>query len=180
MAVETILGAAAALATATTLQAKALLMPANDAPSSLKAGDHVRIQSERRKVARAVTNGANDLASLRPMLKRMQTDTAIVETKTLLDKCELQLKNGNTEQAMLTLDGAATQIESIRRDATGNVNTLDLFLELERRESKLREKLGGPNVEPLQPQLPATQPATEDSEPKQPAKPPKRDELPVG
>ena len=84
---------------------------------------------------------------------------------------------------MLTLDGANLQLERVRTDMKGNTNFIDTFIELEQRESSLREKIGGePAVQPLRP---APKDSKEPAKPEEkrdeaPVKPPKRDELPVG
>ena len=177
--------AAAALTAATSQDAK-LLAQAAEAQSP--SGDAVRsaVPAERRRVARATTTKA-DYAALKPLLERAKVDASLSETRTLLDKAERQLTNGHREQAMLTLDGANLQLERARPDATGaNSNFIDSFLELERRESSLREKLGQPGFVPLKsapsnkkPDAAPQETAPSKEEEPAPAKP-VRDELPVG
>lgn len=181
--VDTFIAAAAVLAS--TSPAKALSVPTNDAPTSLKTGEHVRsaVQVERRRVARAAINSGNELDSLKPLILRAKLESSLSDTKVLLEKAENQMLIGNREQAMLTLDGANLQLERVRTDMKGNTNFIDTFIELEQRESSLREKIGGePAVQPLRPvKKDAQEPAkTDEKKDDAPVKPPKRDELPVG
>ena len=180
--VDTLIAAAAALAA--TSPAKALSVPTNDAPTSLKTGEHVRsaVQVERRRVARAAINSRNELASLKPLILRAKLESSLSDTKVLLEKAENQMLIGNREQAMLTLDGANLQLERARTDMKGNTNFVETFMELEQRESSLREKIGGePAVQPLRPvKKDAVEPKADEKKDEAPVKPPKRDELPVG
>lgn len=177
--------AAAALATAANA-AQALGAPSDEQPTSLKTGEErSAVQKDRRLVARSAPRAGSDLESLRPLIQRAKLDSSLNDTKVLLDKAENQIKIGNREQAMLTLDGANMQLERVRTDMKGNTNFIDTFIELETRESLLREKIGGdmPQIVPLRPiqKDGETAPATSDEKRQEaPVKPPKRDELPVG
>lgn len=171
--------AAAALAASNDVKA----LETNAQPAS---GEETRsaVPVERRRIARATIPGA-DFASLKPLIDRAKVDSQMAETRTLLDKAEKEIKSGNREQAMLTLDGANLQIERMRPDLKGNTNFIDSFHQLELRESSLREKIGGdqPTFVPLKPAQPKdgeTAPAKPAEEKKTDPKVPKRDELPVG
>ena len=174
----------AALCTAGTLQqAKALHVPGLP-PTSLKTGDHVRVQTERRRAVRNAANSATTLEALRPMLERMKMDSAASEAKSLLDTAQQQLSHGNREEAMLTLDGASLRMEALKRAADGTY--IDLLQQLQSRETNLRQQLGQPGFVPFvvpapapaQPNAPANEVKAPGDDP--PVKPPKRDELPVG
>lgn len=176
--------AAAALAAATSQEADSALVAQATKAQARDAGESVRtaVPVERRRVARATTSSTTDFASLKPLLERAKVDASLTETRTLLERAETQLKRGNREQAMLTLDGASLELERTRPDATGNFT--DVFRELELRESTLRERLGQPSFVPLRSAPPVKQTDEETApskdEDRQPVKPPLRDELPVG
>ena len=181
--VDTLMAAAALAAAANSAQV--LGAPADEQPTSLKTGEErSAIQVDRRRIARASPRAGTDLESLRPLIQRAKLDSSLSDTKVLLDKAEKQIKIGNREQAMLTLDGANMQLERVRTDMKGNTNFIDTFIELETRESLLREKIGGetPTIVPLRLQKDGeSAPAKpEENRDEAPVKPPKRDELPVG
>jgi hypothetical protein len=166
----------AALCTATTLQqAKALHAP-SEPPTSLKPSEHVRVQTERRRAARNAANSASSLEALRPMLDRMKADSAVTEAKDLIQQAETQMKVGNQEQAMLTLDGASMRLEALRRTSSG-LQYIDVLQDLERREEGLRQQLGAPAIVPFVAPAGKTgdEPAKDD-----PVVPSTKDELPVG
>lgn len=174
--------AAAALAASNDVKA---LETKAETPSS---GEETRsvVPTERRRIARATIPG-NDLAALKPLIDRAKMDAKLSDTRNLLDQAERELKNGNHEQAMLTLDGATLQIERMRPDLKGNTNFIDSFQQLELRESSLREKIGGdqptfvPLKTPIKLENGETAPAKPaDEKKKEDPKLPKRDELPVG
>ena len=174
--VDTLL-TAAALCAATSLHTKAIHVP-NDPPTSLKPGEHVRVQTERRRIARAAVTSASTLDSLRPMLERAKANSAMTEAKGLLETAERELENGQQEQAMLTLDGAALRLQQAARLA-GTNDLKDVFQDLESKENTLREKLGQPAVLPFTPRNADEKNVREIDDVKKPV-PPKRDELPVG
>jgi hypothetical protein len=176
--------AAAALAAATNASADGAIAPVTPSQDSLSGETRTVVPTERRRIARA-TSPANDLASLKPLIQRAKVSSTLSETKTLLDQAERELRTGNHEQAMLTLDGAGLQLERVRSDMKGNTNFVETFIELERRESTLREKLGEPKVIPLRPaplKKDAGQPAPAEEKKTDEEAPAKQvpDELPVG
>lgn len=171
--------AAAVFSAATTLSTEKALHVPNDPPTSLKSGEHVRVQTERRRAARAAVTSATTLESLRPLLERSRADAALTEARTLLEKAEIQLDTGRQEQAMMTLDGASFQLQSLSGTlGPGNVELREVFRDLEGREIHLRERLGQPHAPALQPKAPDEKKdaADEKDAPTIPA----RDELPVG
>lgn len=181
--VDTLMAAAALAAAASA--AKALPVTADDQPTLKTGEERSAVQKDRRLVARSAPRAGSDLDSLRPLIQRAKLDSSLSDTKVLLDKAENQIKIGNREQAMLTLEGANMQLERVRTDMKGNTNFIDTFIELETRESLLREKIGGetPAIVPLRPiqKDGETAPAKSDEKRDEaPVKPPKRDELPVG
>lgn len=181
--VDTLIAAAALAAAANSADA---LQAAGEEQISLKSGaERSAVKVDRRRIARASPRAGSDLDSLRPLILRAKLDSSLSDTKVLLDKAENQMKIGNREQAMLTLEGANLELQRVRIDMKGNTNFIDTFIELERRESLLREKIGGePAIVPIRPvqQDGETAPATSDEEKddEAPVKPPKRLELPVG
>jgi len=184
--VDGILTTAAALCAASTLQQQdtvALAAPA--LRLDLTRPENVRVQTERRRVARAAVTGSSSLDSLKPMLERAKADSALTEARDLLDLAERELRMGNAEQAMLTLDGAAMRLQQAGRYAESNTQIQNVFHDLETRETLLREKLGQPAVPLLEP----VRMKSRDEKGSEPPKgkeerrkvvPPKRDELPVG
>ncbi len=175
--VESIVGGVAALCAATSLQSQKALHVPNDPPTSLKSGEHVRVQTERRRATRAAVTGSSTLDSLRPMLERAKTDAALSEAKSLLDVAEKELRSGRNEQALLTLDGATLRLNSASKGTGSNLQFLDVFHDLEQREDSLRQKLGQPSVLPFDPNKTAKDEAPAADKP---VEVPKRDELPVG
>lgn len=175
--VESIVGVAA-LCAATSLQSQKALHVPNDPPTSLKSGEHVRIQTERRRAVRAAVTSSSTLESLRPMLERANTDAALTEAKSLLESAEKDFRSGRNEQALLTLDGATLRLDSASKGTGANLQFLGVFHDLEQREDTLRQKLGQPSVLPFDPERTASDktPAASDK----PVEVPKRDELPVG
>ena len=172
--------AAAVFSAATTLSTEKALHVPNDPPTSLKSGEHVRVQTERRRAARAAVTSATTLESLRPLLERGRADAALTEARALLEKAEIQLSNGRQEQAMMTLDGASFQLQTLSGTlGSGNVELREVFRDLEGREMKLRERLGQPHAPALEPKQAGDEKqdaADEKNAPTIPA----RDELPVG
>jgi hypothetical protein len=155
-----------------TVPSKALLDIPSSKPTSLKSGDHVRVQTERRRNARAAVNSADSLDALLPMMRRAEADEALVSTKNLLEKTHSQMRAGRTEEAMLTIDQAATSLERAKSFLPTDIHVQDLDM----KERDLRRQLN-------QPSLPAGKvkdDAAKRDDSVQPAKPPKRDELPVG
>ena len=175
--VESIVGVAA-LCAATSLQGQKALHVPNDPPTSLKSGEHVRVQTERRRAVRAAVTSSSTLESLRPMLERAKTDAALNEAKSLLDDAEKELRSGRNEQALMTLDGASLRLNSASKGSAANAQFLDVFHDLEQREDSLRQKLGQPSVLPFDPDRTAKEKAPAASD--KPVEVPKRDELPVG
>lgn len=180
--VDGILTTAAALCAASTLQQEEALQV--KAPRlDLTRPEAVRVQTERRRVARAAVTSSSTLDSIRPMLERAKADSALTEARSLLETAERELRNGHTEQAMLTLDGATMRLQQVGRLAESNTQIQPLFRDLETRENLLREKLGQPTVPLFEPargkgvETEGSSPAKE--EPRK-VEPPKRDELPVG
>ena len=180
--------AAAALAAATSSQADALESAAGTAvvPENPEAV-RTAVPVERRRLARVTTTSTADFESLRPLIERAKLDASLSETRSLLEQAEGQIRRGNHEQAMLTLDGATLEIERMRGEIGGSTNFVDTFIELERRESSLREKLGEPAILPLRPvenkmdavEPGEAEPAGEDAGEKSPGKP-VPPQLPVG
>ncbi len=162
----------AALMVSSTVPSKAVLDVPTSRPTSLKGANHVRVQTERRRSERAAVNSADSLEALMPMIRRAEADNAVTATRGLLDKTDHQIRNGRTEEAMLTIDQAATSLERARTMLPTDTRVMDLDF----KERDLRRLLN-------QPSLPSGKPVdaknkTDDAP--QPATPPKRDELPVG
>ena len=170
--VDTLLVGAALMVTSS-MPAKAVLDIPSSKPTSLKTGDHVRVQTERRRTARAAVNAADSLDALGPMIRRAEADNALVTTKDLLERTHKELRAGRTDLAMLTIDQAATSLERAKTFLPTDIRVQDLDL----KERDLRRQLG-------QPSLPAgrikNDAAKKDDSKPEPVVPPKRDELPVG
>lgn len=164
----------AALAVTSTIPAKAVLDVPHAMPTSLKTGDHVRVQTERRRVARAAVNSADTLDSIMPMLRRAQADDAVTTTKGLLDKTHSQIRDGRTVEAMLTIDQAAVSLERARNLLPGDPRVMNLDL----RERDLRRMLNEPTIPAGKPVDGEKTKKALPSDAPQPVKPPKRDELP--
>jgi hypothetical protein len=178
--VDAMLTTAAALCAASTLQqqkAAEITTPRLD----LTRSESVRVQTERRRVARAAVTSSSTLDSLKPMIERAKADSAITEARSLLQAAERELRDGQTEQAMLTLDGAAMRLQQVGRYAESNTQIKNVFRDLESKETNLREKLGQPSAPIFEPKSAEGEgsPADADEKPTK-VEPPKRDELPVG
>ena len=161
----------AALMVTSTVPSKVLDVPSSK-PTSLKTGDQVRVQTERRRTARAAVNSADSLDSLMPMLRRAEADNALTTTKDLLDKTHSQIRSGRTEEAMLTIDQAATSLERAKNFLPTDIRVQDLDL----KERDLRRQLNQPSL----PTGKVKDDSAKRGDEPQPVKPPKRDELPVG
>ena len=116
----------AALMVTSSVPARGLLDLPTARPTSLKSGDHVRVQTERRRNTRAAVNGADSLESIMPMIRRAEADNALVNTRDLLDKTSHQIRSGRTEEAMLTIDQAATSLERARTFLPSDARVIDL------------------------------------------------------
>jgi hypothetical protein len=175
--VDLMVTAAAAIAAASTMQQKTLSVPFPQ-PTSLKAGDHVRVQTERRRAVRAAVNAPSSLDDMMPMIKRAEADNALTTTKALLEKTDRHLRSGNTEQAMLSLDEATTSLERARNMLPTDSRVMDLDF----RERDLRKSMGQPAMPSRLPRKSLNNTAKDGSPDKDeaPVVPPKRDELPVG
>ncbi len=181
--VDGILTTAAALCAASTLQqAETSGVQTANLRLDLTRPENVRVQTERRRVARAAVTSSSTLDALKPMLERAKADSAITEARSLLDSAERDLRKGETEQAMLTLDGAAMRLQQVGRMAESNTQIQNVFRDLETRETLLREKLGQPSAPLLAPARQKGEGEADESENRDEPQvvPPKRDELPVG
>jgi hypothetical protein len=117
----------------------------------------------------------DSLESIMPMVRRAEADDALVTTRGLLDKTQEHLRAARTEQAMLTIDQAATVLERARNLVPKDSRVLDLDL----RERDLRRMMNQPSLPGHK--LPSDSKAKTE-EPQQEQEPvlPKKDILPVG
>jgi hypothetical protein len=172
MVVDTFLVGAALVASS--LPAKAILDVPSARPTSLKTGDQVRVQTERRRTARAAVNSTDNLESIMPMVRRAEGNDSLVTTLGLLDRTHDQIRGGRNEEAMLTIDQAATTLERARNLMPKDSRVIDLDM----RERDLRRMLNQPSLPGSK--VPSDNKAKKDEPPEQEPVLPKRDILPVG